>query len=77
MAGWYMVTEGDETVHVRALNTRVALAKGFRLTCGSRYILPPGGQMKFSITRLSGRSDIAKLLEKTHQAMRIKKKEGK
>ncbi len=67
MASWYEIKEGDEIVCVRATNTRTAFNKGFGLTCGRNYKLPPGHQMTITCTRLRGGTGKVKLLEMMYQ----------
>jgi hypothetical protein len=74
MADWYEVQEEEETVHVRATNTRTAFDRGFRLTCGMNYKLPPGQKMTITVLRLRGGTEKVKLLEQVYQDSRKKKK---
>lgn len=74
MADWYEVQEAEEVAHVRASNTRTAFDKGFRLLCGMDYKIPPGHKMTLTCMRLRGGTEKVKLLEKTYQEMRQKKR---
>jgi hypothetical protein len=75
MADWYEFQEGNDVVNVRATNTRTALDRGFRLTCGMHYKLPPGQKMSITVLRLRGRTDKVKLLEQVYQESRQKRRE--